>query len=57
MFVLQFQDQIDTSNIGKGDETKSSWLVRALVLQNHTVIYVTKVREVIAECGLSKIMW
>ena len=57
MLVLELQYQVDTSNIGKGDESKPSRLVRALVLQNHTVVYFAEVLEVIAESRLSKIMW
>ena len=57
MLILKLQYQIDAADVNESDEAKSSWLVRSLVLQYHTIFNLAKVQEVVAESLLREVVW
>lgn len=57
MLLLEFEHQVDTMYVSVSDETETSGLLSALVLENHAVLNVPKVAEVTLEALQFQVVW
>lgn len=55
--VPELEYKIDATNVHESDKSKSSRLLAALVLQDHTVLDFSKVLKVLAELGHAQVVW